>query len=421
MHNTSIDKQAVYIGGKELLDEIESSHTRYENQKDDSKYNFFFTAHLKPNIYSESNALNVMVKYVLESSDYQPKQEKYLKEYKEHIELILLNLCKCVMERSWCKIPMDSGAFGADNDYPSLSFRHFKRAIKTLERIGFIQLIKGAKYSEGGQRSVMQPISVLSGRAVYIYLESADIAKPPFAKVTKKSSIDSELTVPDENQLKQDMEDLAKLNEFLLPHSWASKSSVTRIYSGKVGRAGRIYCSFQRLPQRRIPVRSNCLINGEPIVEVDIKSSHPRLAVALFYNKKLSRTFYKDIELNTGVFQGKVKAFFQNAFSCDSRDKALSSFRYNEPHGDEPDFNAVEKYVFSIYPELPYYQGWANIAMNYEGEIIKQVMLEGMESNIVVLPIHDAVAVQEKHKAWAEEAMIRLWNDVVGVDACEVG
>jgi len=44
-----------------------------------------------------------------------------------------------------------------------------------------------------------------------------------------------------------------------------------------------------------------------------------------------------------------------------------------------------------------------------------------MESNIVVLPIHDAVAVQEKHKAWAEEAMIRLWNDVVGVDACEVG
>lgn len=421
MHNTSINKQAVYKGGKELLQEIESSHTRYENQKDESDYNFFFSAHLKPNIYSESNALNVMVKNVLDDSDYQPKQEKYLKEYIKHIELILLNLCKCVMERSWCKIPMDAGAFGADNDYPSLSFRHFTRVIKTLEGMGFIQLIKGAKYSEGGQRSAIQPISVLSGRAVYIYLESADIAKPPFAKVTKKPGIDSELTESDEIQLKQDMEDLARLNEFLLPHSWAAKSSMTRIYSGKVGRAGRIYCSFQRLPQRRIPVRSNCLINGEPIVEVDIKSSHPRLAVALFYNKKLSRAFYKDIELNTGVFQGKVKAFFQYAFSCESREKALSAFRRCEPYGDEPDFNAVEKHVFSIYPELPYYQGWAIIAMNYEGEIIKQVMLEGMESNIVVLPIHDAVAVQEKHKTWAEEAMIRVWNDVVGVEACEVG
>lgn len=421
MHNTSIDKRAVYRGGSDLIKEVEESHTRYENQKDDTKYNFFFTASLKPSTYSESNALNVMVGYILDASDYKPKQDKYFRDYKRHIELILLNLCKCVMERRWCKIPMDAGAFGADNDYPSLSFKHFTRVIKVLENLGFIQLIKGAKYNEGGQRSVMQPISVLSGRAVYIYLESEDIANLPFAKVTKKHGADFTLSESDELQLKQDIEDMAKLNEFLAPHSWAAKSSMKRIYSGSVGRAGRIYCSFQRLPQRHIPIRANCLINGEPIVEVDIKSSHPRLAVALFYGKKLSRTFYQDVELNTGVFQGKVKAFFQNAFSCDSREKALNSFRYNEPHGDEPDFDTVEKYVFNTYPNLPYYQGWANIAMNYEGEIIKQVMLEGMKNDIVVLPIHDAVAVQEKHKAWAEEAMMRLWNDVVGVEACEVG
>lgn len=41
--------------------------------------------------------------------------------------------------------------------------------------------------------------------------------------------------------------------------------------------------------------------------------------------------------------------------------------------------------------------------------------------NIAVLPVHDAVAVQKKHKAWAEDTMIRIWSEVVGVDACEVG
>jgi hypothetical protein len=44
-----------------------------------------------------------------------------------------------------------------------------------------------------------------------------------------------------------------------------------------------------------------------------------------------------------------------------------------------------------------------------------------VEDGIVVLPIHDAVAVQRKYKTWAEEVMIRIWSEVVGVDACEAG
>jgi len=77
--------------------------------------------------------------------------------------------------------------------------------------------------------------------------------------------------------------------------------------------------------------------------------------------------------------------------------------------------------MLNRFPKLPYYLSWSLIAMNYEGEIIKKVMLEGVRNNIVVLPVHDAVAVQAKHKEWAEKAMIRCWNEIVGFDGCEVG
>lgn len=211
------------------------------------------------------------------------------------------------------------------------------------------------------------------------------------------------------------------INTFLKQHSWAAKSSISRIYSGRVGRAGRIYCNYQQLPQRRLNLRQNCLIDGEPLIEVDIKASHPRLAVALHHKEKLPRNFYQQVEKLTGVYQSKVKHFCQNAFSCSSREDALSSFRKNEPHGDEIDFNAVEECVLNIYSKLPFYSGWSVLAMNYEGEILKRVMLQGVENNIVALPVHDAVAVQRKHKAWAEKTMIKIWGEVVGVDACEVG
>ena len=59
--------------------------------------------------------------------------------------------------------------------------------------------------------------------------------------------------------------------------------------------------------------------------------------------------------------------------------------------------------------------------MNTEGEVLKKVMLQGVVDNIVALPIHDAVAVQVRHKEWAEKAMKDCWSDVIGFDGCEVG
>ena len=63
-----------------------------------------------------------------------------------------------------------------------------------------------------------------------------------------------------------------------------------------------------------------------------------------------------------------------------------------------------------VFPNLDLFTGWGIHGQNYEGQILKQVMLEGIKKDIVCLPVHDAVAVQQEHLKWAEEIMLECWD-----------
>ena len=67
-----------------------------------------------------------------------------------------------------------------------------------------------------------------------------------------------------------------------------------------------------------------------------------------------------------------------------------------------------------LYPDLQLFIGWTHQAQNLEGQILKKVMLQSVDEGIVCLPIHDAVALPQRHQAWAEQAMLNAWTDAVG-------
>ena len=74
------------------------------------------------------------------------------------------------------------------------------------------------------------------------------------------------------------------------------------------------------------------------------------------------------------------------------------------------------------FPMLKLYDDWGIHAQNLEGAILRDVMLQGVDKGIVVLPVHDAVAVQQKHEEWAVEPCWRLgavWRPVVVLQGLE--
>ena len=73
-------------------------------------------------------------------------------------------------------------------------------------------------------------------------------------------------------------------------------------------------------------------------------------------------------------------------------------------------FETIEYATPKRFPKLTLYKGWGLHAQNFEGQILKEVLLEGIKKDSVSLPVHDAVAVQQHHKKWAKEIMLETWQ-----------
>jgi hypothetical protein len=68
-----------------------------------------------------------------------------------------------------------------------------------------------------------------------------------------------------------------------------------------------------------------------------------------------------------------------------------------------------------VFPKLELFNGWGIYAQNFEGQILKNVMLEGVKEGIVCLPVHDAVAVPSDHIGWACDEMRYQWDKQMSV------
>ena len=229
---------------------------------------------------------------------------------------------------------------------------------------------------------------------------------------------DGPMTPPQQRQIDEDIKNLTTINNYLKKHSYPFKGPMRRIYSGKVGLSGRIYCDYQRISSRALPLRQESLIDGQDVVEVDIRSSHPRMAVQEFYGECIPATFYEDIVDELGIFKPKVKKYFQVALSSSNRFRAYKGFLkegYNRK-----DFESLESWVQSKYPKVPLYIKWSLGAMNHEGELMMRVMLKGLKEDKVVLPVHDALAVKKVDEEWAIRTLKETWLDYFGYDYCMV-
>lgn len=229
-------------------------------------------------------------------------------------------------------------------------------------------------------------------------------------------SPDLPLNHPDRAGLKQ-------INEYLQDATYALKSPVKRIYSYEDPmQGGRIYVRLQGLPDRRVRIRINTLLNGKPVAEVDLSANHPRMLMALD-NKKLPANFYDDIAAQTKTTRDQVK--FLVTKSIGARNKAISL----KPDVDEKDWystdfvltyperDAIWNAIESDHPTLysKFFKGNGIYLQGLEGDILMKAMLDLIEQDIPSLPIHDAIYVQRRHKAKAKTALEKAWMEVLNV------
>lgn len=344
-------------------------------------------------------------------------QSRSVERFRRLVGVILLNLGKCLIQRAWLQIPKRKENYSPGTIPHDLGFtyRHLVRILNFLTQQKIIYAVKGVKSKKDPQLSAYQPTELFNAMLALLSMQSTSEFDIELVVVNKQ---ERHITPLEQKQIDTDIKQLTTINNYLKNHTYPFKGPMRRTYSRRVGLSGRIYCNYQQIASRTLPLRQESLIDGNDIVEVDICSSHPRIAIQEFHGECISATFYQNIADETGIFKPKVKKYFQVALSSDNRMKAYKG--YLKAGYDRTDFEALETWLVSRYPKVPIYQSWSLEAMNHEGELLLRVMLKGVKDDIVVLPVHDAIAVRKIDEEWAIRTLKETWLEYFKYDYCIV-
>jgi hypothetical protein len=205
-----------------------------------------------------------------------------------------------------------------------------------------------------------------------------------------------------------DIVKLKRINQALQRATFAFKSPVTRIYSNNdVIQGGRLYCAFQRLPDRRARIRINTLLNGIPCVEVDLSCNHPAMLMALS-GKQIQQDWYSYVAKAANCNRNQVKFLVTRMIGAKDRsiDLRLSTAkRDGTPLSEFPEIrNALCN------------GGTGVFLQSLEGEILLNAMDTLLNRGILSLPVHDSLFIQYLFEREAIDAIEKSWMDVLGVN-----
>jgi len=245
------------------------------------------------------------------------KREAHNKLVRTAGRLILANLVHTVFSRNWLAISLKESAYTTGqylNHNLFLSYGATKATLDKMEEMGWLEEPKkGSNLT--GQATLYAPTPWLEETiAGWLYAVEKPFHPPHILlswdeKQGKKKVRHREplLALPDSHP---DMVRLSRINAFLSQQTYALKAPVTLIYRRDTKpyflHGGRIYTDIQRLPARKAKVRLNTLINGQPVVEIDLKANHIRMAAAL-QDVELPADPYIDIANHLGVTRDQVK------------------------------------------------------------------------------------------------------------------
>ncbi len=352
---------------------------------------------------------SLMNKYLEETRGNRgPKQ---LEIFKYHWQWVLLGLSRAIITNSWLLVSLDTKTYVKDiwlQRY-DIKYSSIKPIVDYLESRGLVTVLKGKKYKDKPSRTRLFPTAALSNLIWDYVLDQEQPIEGPYLTLNEGDDAWSE-TIFNLDESHPDLGDMIAINEFMKPHRWACKAPIRLVYKHTPFQGGRLITPFQNLPDRRTRVRINTLIDDQTICEVDFNANHLRIVLAQISKEYAGDTPYEDICYEAGVVsRGMVKRFLTVAMGADNETSGRKAL-YQEGF-DNVFIDRIYQGTQKRYPKLELFSGWGIFAQNFEGQILKDVLLEGIKEDIVCLPVHDAVAVQQQHQNWAKDVMLGTWQE----------
>ena len=350
------------------------------------------------------------------ASQTMPGNSGYQDDNISHWRIILLNLCRSTALRRWCGISGDTTSHkpGGLNHYIGLTnARRTKNILKILEHSGLVTKVKGKKYQNQPQMNLYWPSVELRRdlKPFSLFTESPWVSDSQLIRINEPDDTFKDFVFQEPNQ---DYMDICTINEFIKPHQWACKAPIIWPFKYTPFQSGRLITPFQNLQSREYKIRINTLINGSPIAEVDFNANHLRMFLAFNKTDVIGeQDAYEPIVYESGVSRDKVKAFINIGLNNDSFEATRDVVARSKPYTTHAESKIIADAFTKLYPKLNLHCRFALVAMQLEGLIMRNVLLQAAQTGILALPIHDAVAVELENQYWANELMENAWFDTM--------
>lgn len=345
--------------------------------------------------------------------------------------VLLANFVNCIYQRKWLAIPTKPAMY-ARGDYLHdslfLTHRPTMAVLDTLKHLRWIEATTPGNNLKH-TATLHRPTAELE-RLIYEWLyliEKPFDGKYIWASSKETRANEGRLRKSDISkrymELSPDVEDfwkMRKINEHLREQSYALHGPQLLIYRDEPDmpvRGGRVYMDIQRLPDRRAKIRLSTLINGHPVVEIDLKANHLRMAAALC-NEEVPIDPYQEIVNTTGFSRDEVKSVVNRSLGSNHSSRVMWGAKHDsESKIDNEKFRAILDEAERLYPFVPFNTGLGVMLQSLEGQIMINAQLQLIELGMTALPIHDALMIQQGliSESVAEEILKKSWKETLGV------
>ena len=205
------------------------------------------------------------------------------------------------------------------------------------------------------------------------------------------------------------------INELALTHSIEGIpngfefNGFTRVFSnGNITRGGRLYADYQRLKkEQRLAIR----LDGEPVVELDVKASHPFLLYQQYKEHHPGYLYPTDPYSAVGLAGVSREAIKKIVMACTGQGKiisqlpkgeidrgTMSKISFREFHGILRTLKTktITQAIVDALPFLNHLQkglcDWGTLQL-LEAELFLELTVSLLNEVIIGLPIHDSVLV----------------------------
>lgn len=363
---------------------------------------------------------------------------RHLKEYKHQATQLLINVLKAEDDDRGLAVSRDQnkkkGIVKAQNEF-GFTFRILRALLSLLEEEELIDIREGRRGigDKKGRTTQIRATKKLIDRLCpdglhYDHFPNHISVEFRFDDDGRRPQFSWSHPAPKGRVPEMDRLDAINVN--LRKHSWPMKGPIKRIYNYDIMQGGRIQCRFQGMKktwkdpldptkqpeQGRLYRHRDFRIDGQEVVEIDIKSCHLRMASHIA-GVDVGRDPYQEIADQAGCSRNAVKAVMTNAFGARTRLQAQRAVGDQRkaykgllvvPKGA---FEAVVEATEKLYPNVELFIGHGMLWFTLEGSIMLDVIEKALTKGIPVLPLHDAVICPEANEKMVTELLIEAWME----------